>query len=264
MRHTNRTRPWAGRLAAGALAAGAVAVLVAVPSAAFAAPSVADATGTTAPSSTSAPASNPLCTAATLGQAQQRVEAALSGRVTQLNTLLTAVNSTANHLSAPDRGTLQSDISTVELPGIQGLEPQAQQATTCAALRSVARQMVFDYRVYVVMTPQTHLTIVADDETFVEGVLAGLEPKISAAIQNAQSQGKDVAAAQSAFADFQKQVTAAQGATTGEAAQVLAQKPQGYPGNWTVFRSARSNLGNARLDLHAALADARQIRSDLQ
>ena len=46
--------------------------------------------------------------------------------------------------------------------------------------------------------------------------------------------------------------------------QLLAQKPQGYPGNWTVFLTARTNFGNARLDLHAALADARQIRSGLQ
>ena len=45
--------------------------------------------------------------------------------------------------------------------------------------------MVFNYRVYVVMTPQTRLTVVLDDETYIEGVLVNLEPQIATAIQNA-------------------------------------------------------------------------------
>jgi len=272
MRHFT-LRPNAGRLATGALAAGAVAVIVAFPTAAFAGPlsGVARSTTTTASSgagtagssSTSAPASNPFCTPSTVAQAQQTLEAALSGRVAQLNALLSAVNTTANHLTPSDAQTLQHDISSVELPGIQALQPEAEQASTCPALRSIARQMVFNFRVYVVMTPQTRLTIVADGETYIEGVFAGLEPKISAAIQNAQSQGKDVSGAQSAFQDFQNQVTSAQNATNGVSAQVLAQTPGGYPGNWTVFLNARTSVTNARTALHSALADARQIRSDL-
>jgi hypothetical protein len=191
------------------------------------------------------------------------VEAALSGRVTQLNTLLGAVNNTTNKLTASDRQALANDINQTELPGIQGLQPQAQQATTCPALRSVARQMVFTYRVYVVMTPQTHLTIVADTETAIESTIAGLEPQIQTAIQNAQAAGKDVSGAQSAFSDLQSKVTAAQSASGGVAAQVMAQTPQGYPGDWSVFLAARTDLTNARDDLQAAYADGKQIRSDL-
>ncbi len=56
-------------------------------------------------------------------------------------------------------------------------------ATTCAGLRAVARSMVYNYRVYVVMTPQTHLTVVLDDETYIEGVLVNLEPQIATAIR---------------------------------------------------------------------------------
>ena len=124
--------------------------------------------------------------------------------------------------------------------------------------------MVFDYRVYVVMTPQTHLTIVMDDETYIEGVFVNLEPQIATAIQNAQAAGKDVTAAQAAFNDLKSQVSTAQGATNGESAQILAQTPAGYPGNWQVFLAARTNAANARADLHAAYADAEHIRTDLQ
>jgi len=256
------TRTFTTRLSAGALAAGLVAGMVAaVPGAASAATS---GTVTTASTATTAPVSNPLCAPALFSAAQQRVEAALSGRVTALDALAAAAGNGANHLTTGDRQTLQHSITTVELPGIEALEPQAQQATTCRQLRTVAHAMVFNFRVYVVMTPQTHLTIVADDESYVEGVFATLESTISQAIAGAQAQGKDVTAAQTAFSDLQDQVTSAQGLTAGQAATVLAQTPAGAPGNWQAFLGARTNLQNARNDLRTAYHDAQQIRADLQ
>lgn len=268
-------------VAAGVLSAGVVAGLIAtVPGTAFAASRRADATtsstaattGSTVASQTATPSasptttlpSDPFCTPSTFSTAQQAVETALGGRVTALDALQTEVDNTANHLTASDRQTLQNDVADVELPGITGLQPQAQSATTCPTLRVVAHGMVFDYRVYVVMTPQTHLTIVADDETYIEGVFTGLEPTIAQAIANAQSAGKNVTAAQAAFSDLKNQVSAAQSASGGESATLLAQTPQGAPGNWSVFLAARTNLSNARTDLHAAYSDAQQIRSDLQ
>jgi hypothetical protein len=254
------------RTAAGVVAAGAVAgMIVMVPGAAFAVASPAT-TGSATPGSNTATSqpSSPLCTPALFTQAQQRVEGALSARVTQLNALASAVNSTTNHLTSADRQTLQNDITTVELPGTQALQSKVPQDTTCPQLRTDAHSMVFDYRVFVVMTPQTHLTIVLDDEAYIEGVFTNLEPKIASAIQNAQAAGKNVTAAQAAFDDLKNQVSTAQGATNGQAAVVLAQMPSGYPGNWQVFTAARTNATNAHSDLHTAYTDFEQIRSDLQ
>jgi hypothetical protein len=114
------------------------------------------------------------------------------------------------------------------------------------------------------MTPQTHLSIVLDDETYIEGVFTNLEPQIATAIQNAQTSGKDVTAAQAAFADLKSQVSTAQGLTGTQASVVVAQTPAGFPGNWQVFLVARTDATNARTDLHAAYADAERIRTDLQ
>jgi hypothetical protein len=255
------------RTAAGVVAAGAVAgMVVMVPGAAFAAASSSATPSSATPGSNTATSqpSSPLCTPALFTQAQQRVEADLTARVTQLNALSSAVNSTTNHLTSGDRQTLQNDITTVELPGIQALQTKVPQDTTCPELRSDAHKMVFDYRVYVVMTPQTHLTIVLDDEAYVEGVFTNLEPKIATAIQKAQAAGKNVTAAQAAFTDLENQVSTALGATNGQAAVVLAQTPSGYPGNWQVFTAARTNATNAHRDLHTAYTDLEQIRSDLQ
>ncbi len=64
-------------------------------------------------------------------------------------------------------------------------------------------------------------------------------------------------AAQAAFTDLKNQVSTAQSATNGESAQILAQTPTGFPGNWQVFLAARTNATNARTDLRAAYGDAR-------
>ena len=242
MRHT-----LARRIALGALtAAAATGSMVMVPGSAFAAAPADTTAGTAAGTTTTTQVSNPFCTPTLFSQAQQAVEAALAGRVTQLNALSTAANNTANHLTPGDRQTLVNDITTAELPGIQTLQTEVQQVATCKGLRAVAHSMVYDYRVYVVMTPQTHLTIVTDDETYIEGVFTNLEPTIATAIQNAANSGKDVTAAQAAFTDLKSQVSAAQAETNGQSAQVLAQTPTGYPGNWQVFLAARTNATNAR------------------
>ncbi|MGA2521677.1 MAG: hypothetical protein ABSG81_12780 [Acidimicrobiales bacterium] len=268
MKHTLRSRVAPG-LAAAAVVAALVAAVPGVAAAdsstATTAGSTATTGGTTAGSSvTTVQPSNPFCTRALFGAAQQRVEADLSNRVSQLNTLLASVNNTANHLTTGDRQTLLNDVSTVELPGIQALVPQVQQATTCPQLRSAARAMVFNYRVWVVMTPQTHFTVVADDETFIEGQFASFEPTIAEDIQNAQASGKDVTAAEASFTDLKNQIAAAQSATSGQDATLLAQTPQGAPGNWSVFLAARSSLASARNDLRAAYNDGLQIKADLQ
>lgn len=217
---------------------------------------------TLAPQSGSTQPSSPFCTAATLSQTQQQVESDLSGRVAQLNTLLSEVNA-STQLTASDRQTLQNDISTIELPGIEGLQPQVTQATTCAELRQEAHAMVFTYRVHLVMTPQTHLTIAADIETSVEGLFVRLEPSITAALQSAAARGKDVTAAQSADTDLQNQITAAQDASNGLSAQVLAQSLQGTPASWQVFLGAREGATTAHTALQAAYADLTQIQHDL-
>jgi len=242
---------------------GIVTIVAAGTFAAFPAAALAATPRSSAPSGSSQP-SDPACTPAVFSQAQQKVETDLAHRVSQLNSLLAEVNQPSGHLAPGDKQTLVNDISGFELPGIQGLQAQVQQATTCAQLRADAHSMVFDYRVYVVMTPQTELTIGADDETYVEDRFVALEPVIAAAIQNAKAHGKDVTAAEAAFDDLKSQVGAAQSETHGLSVQLLQQEPHGYPANWQVFLAARTSESNARTDLHTAYADAEQIREDLK
>jgi len=262
------------QLVAGALGAGTLAL---VPTAAFGAgsgtgrtvtgtPGAAGTPGTQAPGARgggTGQASNPVCSQTQFQAAQQKVETGLSDRVTQLDKLLARVQA-AKHLTSSDQSTLENDISNTELPGIQALQPEVQAATTCKELWGYAHAMVYDFRVYVVMTPQTDQTIAADTETYVDQKLSGLEPKVQAAIAKAQSEGKDVSGAEAAFADMQNQVSSAAADVNGLSATLLAQTPSGYPGNESVFKNARSAEESARTALKAAAADLKQIRTDLR
>ena len=250
------------RLHLGTAVIVAAGLVAAVPASASAATSIT--ATTTAGSSTSGTGqtSDPKCSASQFSQAQQKVESDLSGRVTQLNSLSTAVGA-ASHLTSTDQAALQDDISVVELPGIEALQPEVAAATTCQQLRGYAHDMVGNYRVYLVMTPQTHMTIVADDESYLVGEFTSWEPSMAQAIHKAQQEGKDVTGAQAALADLEAHVSAAGTSISGESATLLAQTPQGYPGNAGTFLSARTNETNARNDLHTAWQDLQTIRHDL-
>jgi len=259
------TRPRTHRMVLGALATSLCAgIALGAPGVAFADSSTPAPAGSGSGSSTDAAPSSPACTPSTFSQAQQAVETALADRVTQLNTLAGRVNA-ASALTAGDKSTLLSDVNVTELPGIQALQTKVPTDTTCPQLRQDAHSMVFDYRVYVVMTPQTDLVIANDTAVSVVSSFAALEPTIAGWIQYAQGHGnKNVADAQAAFADYQAKVTAAGSlATASQSATLLAQNAAGYPGDESVFLQARTNLSNAHNDLYTARADLAKIITDL-
>jgi hypothetical protein len=203
-----------------------------------------------------------LCNPSAVTQVQERIGTELAGRTAQLDTLIVRINGAVS-LASTDRAALVSDIDQTELPGIQSLQAKVPQDATCMQLRQDARGMVFDYRVYLVMTPQTDLVIASDALIHAEGVFADVEPVASQRIQYAAAHGVDVAGAQSALAGYRSDVGSAQSLTSGESTTLLAQSPAGYPGNRSVFLQARTNLSNARNDLRAARSDLRQLIGDL-
>jgi hypothetical protein len=198
----------------------------------------------------------------TFGTAQQGVEEQLAGRVTQLNLLVSAVSS-AGYLTSADRSTLQGDLSS-ELAGIEGLVQKVPGDTTCVQLHLDANAMVYDYRVYIVMTPQVDLTISADTASATVTTLQGLFPTIQAGIAAAEKAGKDVSGAQRTFSDLQSQVTGAQTDLSGVSVTLLAQTPAAAPGNKLVFQGARTSITNARTDLRAASTDVNAIVRSLR
>lgn len=241
------------RIVAGVVAG---AVVLAIPTAAMAA------TPSTSPAKSSQGVLNPATKdPATFKAAKTFVEHQLAWRQHRL-TNLTAEVRKASDLTYSDRATLRSDLSG-ETAGINALAAKVPNDTTWAELQADAKAMIVDYRVFVVMSPQVHLTITADTASTVEGKLAAAEPQIEALIQYEQSQGKKVGAAQTAYDSLVVQVSNAQNDTNGVSAAVLATSPAGYPGNKTIFVNARSSLEQARKALVTARGDLHTIANVL-
>lgn len=196
-------------------------------------------------------------------QVHDRLLTALQARVHTLATLTSSVNNDKT-LTPGDKSTLTSLLAG-ETSGIQQLLTQVQAATpqntAVPQLRADATEMVDQYRVYLVMARQVHLTEAADRETAIETNLENRESRIQAAIEKAGSPPSGV----QAYNDLVAHVTHATQAT-GDAniPAVLAVTPQGYPADAGPLTSARSSLGQARTDLETARGDLMAIRNALQ
>ena len=190
-------------------------------------------------------------------QAQQKVEAALAARQHTLADLTTSVTDNRYLKGDSTQQTLLS-LLAAETQGINGLAAKVPADTTLAQLRQDAYTMVHQYRVYLVMAPQVHLSEAAAAQTAVEAKLTALEAKIQQAIAAAQNRGRNVTAAQLAYNDLVTQVQSAGTATpAADIPAVLEVTPSGYPGD-------AGPLSTARTQLHAARSDLQKARSDLQ
>ena len=192
-------------------------------------------------------------------EVQQRVATALKDRQTTLANLTSSVQSN-RYLTAGDRQALENLLGP-ETQGVNQLATEVDnatpQTTTVAQLRQDASTMVHQYRVYLVMAPQVHLTEAFDTQTVVEPKLAALEPKLQAAIAKA---GNPPAAVE-AYHDLLVQVTNATTATgKTDIPAVLQVTPPGFPGDGGPLASASATLHSAQNDLKTARKDIGTIR----
>ncbi|MDE3206473.1 MAG: hypothetical protein KGQ66_19880 [Acidobacteriota bacterium] len=195
-------------------------------------------------------------------QVQAKLESELQARVQVLGQLTSSVGS--DQTLSPQDKTALSGLLSNETSGINQLlatvEAATPQNTTVAQLRADAKTMVDQYRVYLVMARQVHLTEAADAQTTVETKLENNESRIQGAITKAGNPPDAVAA----YNDLVTQVTHATQATgAANIPAVLAVTPQGYPGDEGPLTAARSSLGQAGTDLTAARGDLVTIRNVL-
>jgi hypothetical protein len=240
-----------------------VGLMVLVPATtALADSATATATATTpAPGSSSTPAGSSQSGQA-WAKAHAKLMSALQARVSTLGRLNTSVGDSKD-LTSADRSALNGLLGP-ETSGINALLATVQAATpqntTVAQLRADAKTMVDQYRVYLVMSRQVHLTERADTQTTVELRISNREPKIQAAIQKA---GNPPAAVQ-AYHDLVTQVTNATQATgQADIPAVLQVTPSGYPGDAAPLSAASTALHQAATDGKAAAGDLKIIRNAL-
>jgi hypothetical protein len=193
----------------------------------------------------------------TLASIKTHAATAIADREATLQGLASAVEATAQ-LSASDRAALLALIGGDE-SGLTALGQTIAADTTVRAAWQDAQKIVHDYRVYVLVVPQTDLVRAADLITSVSGTLAGLEPTLSGLIAQAALNPGQHATALEALSDFGSKVGAARSDVSAVSAELLALTPAGYPGNAGQVTAAHAAVAGARTELRDARQDVTTI-----
>lgn len=201
--------------------------------------------------------------AANLANAKKLTTVRIDGRLALLRAEGVAIRNAAR-LTDAHQATLQKTLDA-GIAGLTELRMNVAAETTLEAVRADARSMVEDYRVYLLVRPQVHLTVAADVESAALARLRTLHDKLAQAVTAAKSAGKDVGDAEAKLAHLTSELDGTESALAGLAGDLLAVQP-GPDAAAIKARTAaaRADVRTARTHLRAAIADAKAIRTLLK
>jgi hypothetical protein len=216
-----------------------------------------------------APAANPTITCARTDV--KCVIAFGNERIDERTAALTKLNDRANeqvaagHITSSQAAAIQADVTSNQ-SGLSALKVRLDAETDSAAARQDVRSIYTQFRIYLVVLPRDYHEIVLDIMTNVQAKLAGLEPTLQQAIQNApadeQQQLKEL------YGDYtvkveaaSTQITAANGLVSYFTSDNINNSPATYRTNWLTFRS---DILAGRADLRLAASDLHQISAMLK
>lgn len=171
----------------------------------------------------------------------------------------------APFLTSADRTALEDEIASTRT-GLQGLKSTIDADTTVDALKADLPKIATDYRVYLLVVPQVHLTRGADAESAASSRLTSLAARLQQLITFAQSQGRDVTAAKAALAAMNTDIGDAQGQLAGLSAKILALTPADWNDGTAapILNGARAGEKSAHDELVAARNEAKAVIAALK
>jgi hypothetical protein len=195
---------------------------------------------------------------------KQTCEAAIDKRLISLKDLQGKV-STSTYLTAGNKATLLGEIGG-ENDGLGALRVKIAGDPDRASLVADCKSIVEGYRVYLLMTPKTHVMIASDAAAAIGQKLTDLAARLQAGIEKANGAGKDTAVAQRDLHNLNLAVSAG----TADAAPVdglvnfaLPLNPSEYQADEQSVKTARTDIGTAHTNFVQARSDARQVVADL-
>ena len=185
-------------------------------------------------------------------------------RLTTLDRLRALVGE-AGVLSDAHKSTLNGILDGATT-GLTALRGQMAADTTVSALRTDIRKIFTDYRVYALDARQVRLVRGDDRVGTAADRLDDAQSRLVAAIDQAQSNGKDVTLARQHLDAMTAAITKARAEVAGDADAILAQAPAAWNAGTAkpVLDAARASLAAARTDLRTAVAEARAVLAALR
>lgn len=196
---------------------------------------------------------SPVQAADSLVAAKRATTVRIDKRLTALRAMDARV-SAADRLTDAHRGELRKLLAG-DITGLTTLRGTVQSEATAQAVRADARDMVEDYRVYMLVRPQVHVCVAADASNAALARLRHAYDSLSAAL--AAGRQNDAAAEQ--IAALKVNLDAAEAALTGTADTLLAVGPG--PDEAAIKQqvsAARTKIHTARKNLRQAAAHAKR------
>ncbi len=188
----------------------------------------------------------------------------IARRITTLDTLSSRISGSKVMTSA-HAATLSGFVSS-DKSGLTALKATIDSETDLTALKADVRKIATDYRVYVLLVPQVHLTNGADAVAASQVVFTKLNTNLAARIAKAKAAGKDTAAAQADLDAMNAAASQAQSLASPLAGNLLALTPAQWNAGTAapVIKDARAKLAQARNLLQSARKDAQACRDALR
>ncbi|HKD97534.1 MAG TPA: hypothetical protein VKB69_08000 [Micromonosporaceae bacterium] len=184
-------------------------------------------------------------------------------RLATLAALKIAVNGATN-LTSSHRATLSGLISS-DTDGLTALRTKTNGETTVAAVKADGREMVVDYRIYMLVVPKMRFTVAGDAEAATIARLRTVHDTLVQVATKLAGEGKDVSKENAQLADMASKLDAATAALDGQIDTLLAVAPSPDPDAMRAAVSpVRTAVRGARDDIRAAILDARQARLGLK
>lgn len=196
------------------------------------------------------------CSAEQLAYVKARVDLHVAQRQLTIHRLTSAL-AARPHVTDDHRATL-SGLYTSDAAGLTAVDATVQADTTCKQAVTDGRTVVTDYRVYMLLVPQTRLVAASDTGAYGAGRLTTAEPKLQAGI-NAITDPTKKAEAQAAYDDLVVQTKAASDDFAGAGDAMLALKPADMPAAQAKVTAERAKVQGGRAALTIALKDAKTI-----
>jgi len=188
------------------------------------------------------------------------MKTAAAGSVSHRDSVIGAMSGQLDarpHLSSTHRSTL-AGLYSADQAGLAEVLARVQADTTCAAASTDAQHIVTDYRVYLLLVPQSGLTLAGDVGTYGAQTLTAAEPAVRLAIKLLPS-GSTKDQAQTLYDDMAAQTAAALGDFAGVGDAVLALTPAAYPGNSSTLKAQATRVAAGAKALTKAGSDASQL-----
>ena len=188
-----------------------------------------------------------------------RADAEITRRITNLNSLSARIGQMKN-VSASEKTSLQTGITT-QISTLTSLKATIDADTVLATLKTDVQSITKDYRIYMLVLTQGRIAASVDRVQTLVADMQTLEPKLEARITAAQTAGKNVTGAQSAYTDMQAKVSDASTQASAALSETVNLTPD--QGNATVEASNTAAIKDAAAKIKTATADLKAARADI-